>query len=84
MESEDVAAAYRDADNLPLAAVDGLPALDTVQGVEVYNHNNAMAGSPDRARGAYMLDGLLEKGYRVLVNAGDDAHFGHPKNLNFR
>src|SRR3712207_9446126 len=25
-----------------------------------------------------MLDGLLEKGYRVLVNAGDDAHFEHP------
>jgi hypothetical protein len=25
-----------------------------------------------------MLDGLLEKGYRLLVNAGDDAHFGHP------
>jgi hypothetical protein len=25
-----------------------------------------------------MLDGLLEKGYRVMVNAGDDAHFGHP------
>jgi hypothetical protein len=64
--------------NLPLAAVDGLPALDAVQAVEVYNHNNAMAGSPDRAHGAYMLDGLLEKGYRVLVNAGDDAHFGHP------
>lgn len=25
-----------------------------------------------------MLDGLLEKGRNVLVNAGDDAHFGHP------
>ena len=35
----------------------------------------AMAGSPDAAHGGYMLDGLLEKGYRVLVNAGDDAHF---------
>jgi hypothetical protein len=64
--------------NLPLAVADGLPALRAVQAVEVYNHNTAMAGSPDRAHGAYMLDGLLEKGYRVLVNAGDDAHFGHP------
>jgi hypothetical protein len=25
-----------------------------------------------------MLDGLLEMCYRVMVNAGDDAHFGHP------
>ena len=32
----------------------------------------------DRAYGAYMLDGLLEGGRKLLVNAGDDAHFGHP------
>ncbi|HSK84275.1 MAG TPA: CehA/McbA family metallohydrolase [Rubrobacter sp.] len=60
--------------NLPLAA----PALDTVHAVEIYNHNLAAAAHPDGANGAYMLDGLLEKGYRLLVNAGDDAHFGHP------
>jgi len=65
--------------NLPLAAVDGLPGLDAVHAVEVYNHNGAIAAIPDGANGAYMLDGLLEKGRRVLVNAGDDAHFGHPK-----
>ena len=64
--------------NLPLAATDGLAALDAVHAVEVYNHNAAMAATPDGAHGAYMLDGLLEKGRRVLVNAGDDAHFGHP------
>jgi hypothetical protein len=64
--------------NLPLAAVDGLPAFDTVHAVEIYNHNLAVAAYPDGANGAYMLDGLLEKGYRLLVNAGDDAHFGHP------
>ena len=64
--------------DLPLALVDELPALDTVHAVEVYNHNAAMAATPDGAHGAYMLDGLLEKGRRVLVNAGDDAHFGHP------
>ena len=64
--------------NLPLAAADELPALDAVHAVEIYNHNAAMAATPDGAHGAYMLDGLLEKGYRVLVNAGDDAHFGHP------
>jgi hypothetical protein len=65
--------------NLPLAAADGLPALEAVHAVEVYNHNSAMAATPDGANGAYMLDGLLERGHRLLVNAGDDAHFGHPK-----
>jgi len=64
--------------NLPLAAADGLPALDAVHAVEIYNHNLAVAAHPDGANGAYMLDGLLEKGLRLLVNAGDDAHFGHP------
>jgi histidinol phosphatase-like PHP family hydrolase len=64
--------------NLPLAAVATLPAFDAVHAVEIYNHNLAMSAGTDRAHGAYMLDGLLEQGYRVLVNAGDDAHFGHP------
>jgi len=64
--------------NLPLAAAGELPALDAVHAVEIYNHNMAAGAFPDQAHGAYMLDGLLEKGYRVLVNAGDDAHFGHP------
>lgn len=64
--------------NLPLAATDELPGLDAIHAVEIYNHNMAAGAFPDQAHGAYMLDGLLEKGYRVLVNAGDDAHFGHP------
>jgi hypothetical protein len=64
--------------NLPLAVADELPALEAVRAVEIYNHNMATAASPDAANGAYMLDGLLEKGHRLLVNAGDDAHFGHP------
>lgn len=65
--------------NLPLEAADRLPAIEAIHAVEVYNHNAAMAVPSDRAYGAYMLDGLLEKGRRVLVNAGDDAHFGHPR-----
>ncbi|HEX6709588.1 MAG TPA: hypothetical protein VF068_04590 [Rubrobacter sp.] len=64
--------------NFPLAVAEGLPALEAVRAVEIYNHNMATAASPDAANGAYMLDGLLEKGHRLLVNAGDDAHFGHP------
>ncbi len=64
--------------NLPLEAADRLPALEAVHAVEVYNHHLATLAGPDQAHGAYMLDGLLEKGRRLLVNAGDDAHFGHP------
>lgn len=64
--------------NLPLAVADELPAVEAVRAVEIYNHNMATAASPDAANGAYMLDGLLEKGHRLMVNAGDDAHFGHP------
>jgi hypothetical protein len=64
--------------NLPLAAAERLPSLDAIYAVEIYNHNGAMAAIPDRADGAYMLDDLLESGRRLLVNAGDDAHFGHP------
>ena len=65
--------------NLPLAAADGLPGLDAVHAVEVYNHNAAMAAIPDRDNGAYMLEGLLEGGRKVLVSAADDAHWGHPR-----
>jgi hypothetical protein len=55
------------------------PGLEAVHAVEIYNHNCAMAALPNRANGAYMLDGLLERARRVLVIAGDDAHFGHPR-----
>jgi hypothetical protein len=65
--------------NLPLAAAAGLPGLEAVHAVEVYNHHLATLANPDGANGAYMLDGLLEQGYRVLANAGDDAHFDDPK-----
>lgn len=64
--------------NLPLAAVDALPGFEAVHAVEIYNHNMATGALPDRAHAAYMLDGLLEQGHRLLVNAGDDAHFAHP------
>ena len=56
-----------------------LPALDAVHAIEIYNHNMATGALPDRAVGAYMLDALLERGYRVMVSSGDDAHFEHSK-----
>lgn len=64
--------------NLPLASSPGLPAIDAVQAVEIYNHSMAAGPFADHAQGAYMLDGLLERGRKLLVNAGDDAHFNHP------
>jgi hypothetical protein len=65
--------------NLPLESAGRLPGLDSVHAVEIYNHHLATLANPDGANGAYMLDGLLEQGYRVLVNAGDDAHFDDAK-----
>jgi hypothetical protein len=61
--------------NLPLEAVEDLAAFDAV---EVYNHNT-FGSQPDRAQGAYMADGLLERGRRLLINAGDDSHFAFPR-----
>jgi hypothetical protein len=58
--------------NLPLEAVDGT----AIDAVEIYNHNTG-ASHPDRAEGAYMADGLLERGHRLLLTAADDAHFHH-------
>jgi histidinol phosphatase-like PHP family hydrolase len=64
--------------NLPLAACDTLPAFEAVHAVEIYNHTMAVGAATDRASGAYVLDGLLEQGCRLLVTAGDDAHFARP------
>lgn len=63
--------------NLPLDATDRLPAFDAVDAVEIYNHNT-FGSAPDRASGEYMVDGLLARGRRILINAGDDAHFAFP------
>ena len=63
--------------NLSLEDAERLPGLDAVHAVEIYNHNT-FRSSPDRADGAYMVDGLLERGHRIFVNAGDDSHFAFP------
>jgi hypothetical protein len=61
--------------NLPLSAVDALPHFDAVDAVEIYNHGLTTGPGVDRANGAYMLDGLLERGRKLKVTAGDDSHF---------
>jgi hypothetical protein len=55
-----------------------LPEPEALHAVEIYDHNLASALLA-QANGAYLLDGLLERGHKVLVNAGGDAHFGHPR-----
>ena len=63
--------------HLPVQATDRLPAFDAVDAVEIYNHST-FGSAPDRSEGAYMIDGLLDRGRRVLLAAGDDAHFAFP------
>lgn len=63
--------------NLDVAAAERLPYFEAVDAVEIYNHNNFRT-NPDSGDGSYMVDGLLERGRRVLINAGDDAHFEYP------
>ena len=63
--------------NLRVDATDQLPAFGGIHAVEIYNHNTYQSGASN-ADGAYMVDGLLEQGRRILVNAGDDSHFAFP------
>lgn len=44
--------------------------------VEIYNHGCHLMH--DKGDGAYMLDGLADKGHRMLTYACDDAHFKSP------
>ncbi len=44
--------------------------------VEIYNHGCQVMH--DKGDGAYMLDGLADKGHQLLTYACDDAHFKSP------
>jgi hypothetical protein len=55
-----------------------LPGFAAIDAVELYNHNLATSAGTDRANGAYLLDPVLENGRKLLVTAGDDAHFIRP------
>lgn len=50
--------------------------LDAAHAVEIYNHGCQIMH--DKGDGAYMLDGLADKGHRLLTYACDDAHFRTP------
>lgn len=50
--------------------------IDAVDAVEIYNHGCQVMH--DKGDGAYLLDGLADKGHRLLTYACDDAHFRTP------
>jgi hypothetical protein len=59
-----------------LSFVDAETLVDHAHAVEIYNHGCQVMH--DKGDGAYMLDGLADKGHRLLTYACDDAHFKTP------
>lgn len=59
-----------------LSLADAETVLPYVHAVEIYNHGCHMMH--DRGDGAYLLDGLADKGHQLLTYACDDAHFHCP------
>ncbi|MCB4770100.1 CehA/McbA family metallohydrolase [Ancylobacter sp. Lp-2] len=56
-----------------LSLADAETLVDAAHSVEIYNHGCHVMH--DKGYGAYLLDGLLDKGYRLTTYACDDAHF---------
>lgn len=59
-----------------LSMVDAQTLIEWCHAVEIYNHGCHVMH--DKGDGAYMLDGLADKGHRTLTYACDDAHFKSP------
>ena len=59
-----------------LSLADAETVADACHAVEIYNHGCQIVH--DKGDGAYMLDGLADKGRRLLAYAADDAHFKAP------
>ncbi len=59
-----------------LSLADAETLVASTHAVEIYNHGCQMMH--DRGDGAYLLDGLADRGYRTLSYACDDAHFRSP------
>lgn len=56
-----------------LSLADAETLVDAAHSVEIYNHGCHVMH--DKGHGAYLLDGLLDKGHRLTCYACDDAHF---------
>lgn len=59
-----------------LSLADAETLSDACHAVEIYNHGCQIVH--DKGDGAYLLDGLADKGRRLLAYACDDAHFKAP------
>lgn len=59
-----------------LSMVDAETLIEWCHAIEVYNHGCHVMH--DKGDGAYMLDGLSDKGHQKLTYACDDAHFKAP------
>lgn len=56
-----------------LSLADAETLVDAAHSVEIYNHGCQVMH--DKGHGAYLLDGLLDKGHRLSTYACDDTHF---------
>lgn len=56
-----------------LSLSDAETLVEHAHSVEIYNHGCQVMH--DRGQGAYLLDGLLDRGHRLSTYACDDAHF---------
>ncbi len=59
-----------------LSLADAETMVPHAHAVEIYNHG--CQTMHDRGDGAYLLDGLADKGHQLLTYACDDAHFHAP------
>lgn len=59
-----------------LSLEDAETVLPWCHGVEIYNHG--CQTMHDRGDGAYLLDGLADRGHKTLTLACDDSHFHAP------
>ena len=59
-----------------LSLAEGESVAPYAHAVEIYNHGCQIIH--DKGDGAYMLDGLSDRGCRLLTYACDDAHFRQP------
>ena len=59
-----------------VSEIDALAVSDVVHSVEIYNHASEVGVK--RGYGLHQAEVLLAKGYRLSLNATDDAHFTNP------
>lgn len=57
-------------------SLDEAETIEVAHAVEIYNYGCQIMH--DKGHGAYLLDGMLDRGHKLLATAVDDAHFKSP------